>query len=140
MFMYSYCMFMYFDYYVCVVFCFTVLFCVLFMCKCVLYCCHRVSTKLQLTQYVCIRTTAVVRALLICIYRGADKSLARPGRKQARMHVRDARDFNNIENASCQSSFSFFFARQSSEGNSRHSDRNISFFLPGWAKDLSAPL
>jgi len=31
------------------------------------------------------------------MYRGADKSLARPGRKQARKHVRDARDFNNIE-------------------------------------------
>ena len=30
-------------------------------------------------------------------YRGVDKSLARPGRKQARQHVRDARDFNNIE-------------------------------------------
>ena len=30
-------------------------------------------------------------------YRSADKSLARPGRKQARKHVRDARDFNNIE-------------------------------------------
>jgi len=28
---------------------------------------------------------------------GADKSLARPGRKQARKHVRDACDFNNIE-------------------------------------------
>jgi len=30
-------------------------------------------------------------------YRGADKSLARPGRKQARTHVRDARDFKNNE-------------------------------------------
>jgi len=30
-------------------------------------------------------------------YRGDDKSLARPGRKQARKHVRDARYFNNIE-------------------------------------------
>jgi len=30
-------------------------------------------------------------------YRGADKSLARPGRKQARKHGRDGRDFNNIE-------------------------------------------
>jgi len=30
-------------------------------------------------------------------YQGADKSLVRPGRKQARNHVRDARDFNNIE-------------------------------------------
>ena len=29
--------------------------------------------------------------------RGADKSLARPGRKQARKHIRDARNFNNIE-------------------------------------------
>ena len=28
---------------------------------------------------------------------GADKSLARPGKKQARKHSRDAREFNNIE-------------------------------------------
>ena len=39
-------------------------------------------------------------------YRGADKSLARLGRKQARKHVRDARDFNNIEFASCHQVFS----------------------------------
>ena len=32
------------------VFCFIVLFCVLFLCKCVLYCYHRVSTKLQFTN------------------------------------------------------------------------------------------
>jgi len=33
-----------------VLFCFIVLFYVLFVCKCVLYCCHWVSTKLQLTN------------------------------------------------------------------------------------------
>ena len=60
-------------------------------------------------------------------YRGADKSLARPGRKQARKHVSDARDFNNIET---RADTKFFFpARQGAEGNSRHSDRRniISF-------------
>jgi hypothetical protein len=31
------------------------------------------------------------------LYRDADKSLARPGRKQSGKHVRDPRDFNNIE-------------------------------------------
>ena len=37
-------------------------------------------------------------------------------------------------------SSSFFPARQSAEGNLRHSDRNINLFLPGRAKDLSTPL
>ena len=64
------------------------------------------------------------------ITRGADKSLARPGRKQARNHVRDARDFNNIETRAV-----IKFpppARQGAEGNSRHSDRKISLF-PSWS-------
>jgi len=64
------------------------------------------------------------------IFRGADKSLPRPGRKQARKHVRDARDFNNIETRAV---IKFFFsARQGAEGNPHHSDRNISLF-PSWS-------
>jgi len=64
------------------------------------------------------------------IYKGADKFLARSGRKQARKHVRDARDFNNIEP---QAVIRFFSpVKQGAEGNSRHSDRNISLF-PSWS-------
>ena len=57
---------------------------------------------------------------------GAYKHLAQPGRKQARKHVRDTRDFNNIETRA----FNNFFPLQgkASEGNSRHSDRNIILF------------
>ena len=64
-------------------------------------------------------------------YRGADEFLARPGRKQARKHVRDAPGFINIETRAV---FKFFFllAGQGAEGNSRHSVRNISLF-PSWS-------
>ena len=71
----------------------------------------------------------LIQHQLFGFYRGADKSLARPGRKQARKHVRDARDFNNIETRAVIK-FSFP-ARQGAEGNSRHSDRNTSVF-PSW--------
>ena len=49
------------------------------------------------------------------IYRGADKSLARPGRKEAWKHVTDARDFNNIDTRAVIKYF--FSTRQSAEGN-----------------------
>ena len=63
------------------------------------------------------------------MYRGVDKSLARPGRRQFRKHVRDVRNFN-IETRAV---INFFFpVRQGAEGNSRHSDRNISSF-PSWS-------
>ena len=39
-------------------------------------------------------------------HRGTDKSLARPGRKHDRKHVRDARDFNNIETRAVMNRFS----------------------------------
>jgi len=70
---------------------------------------------------------------MLCFYintQGADKSLARPVRKQAQMHVRDAHDFSNIE---MQAVIKFPpWARQGAEGNSHHSDRNTSLF-PSWS-------
>jgi len=52
------------------------------------------------------------------VYRGADKSLARPGWKQARKHVRDAA-ISTTSRRELSSSF-FFPARQGAEGNSRN--------------------
>ena len=73
----------------------------------------------------------------IKVNRGADKSLARPGRKQARMFVRDARDFNNIETRAVK-----IFPLQDKALKKIHAIlTNISLFpsfLPGRAKDLSA--
>jgi len=48
--------------------------------------------------------TVYIICKLLCP--GADKSLARPGRKQDQKHVRDARDFNNIETPAVKFSFS----------------------------------
>ena len=71
-------------------------------------------------------------------YRGADKSLARPGRKQAPKHIRDVRDFNNIETRAV---IEFFFL-QGNESKEIHAilTETLACFLPGRAKDLSAPL
>ena len=60
--------------------------------------------KLILTDVV---TSHTVLTKVLIMYRGADKSLARPGRKKARKHVRDAREFNNIET---QAVIKFFFS------------------------------
>jgi len=69
---------------------------------------------------------------------GADKSLARRGRKQARMHVTDARDFNKIETRAV---FKFVFL-QGGAPKEIHAilTETLACFLPGRAKDLSAPL
>ena len=71
-------------------------------------------------------------------YRGADKSLARPGRKQARKHVRDARDFNKIETRAV---IKFLFL-QDKAPKEIHAilTETLACFLPGRVKDLSAPL
>jgi len=98
-----------------------VLFCVLFVCKCVLYYCHRLSTQVQLTNT-----------------RGADNSLVRPGRKQAPKHVRNARDFNNIET---RSFIRFFFPMQGKAPKEIHAilTETLVCFLPGRAKDYQQP-
>jgi len=62
---------------------------------------------------------------------GADKSLARPGRKQARKHERDERNFNNIESRTVIKVF-FLQSKAPKEIIQRHSDRNISLF-PSWS-------
>jgi len=74
-----------------------------------------VSAQALLSSVSCSVRFAIVSCLLIAVreiyrdmlalilasgksyYWGADKSLARPGWKQALKHVRDARDFNDIE-------------------------------------------
>jgi len=69
--------------------------------------------------------------------RSADKSLARPGRKQALKQVRDARDFNNIETRAV---IKFFFPLQGKAPKEIHAilTETLACSLPGRAKDLSA--
>ena len=80
--------------------------------------------------------------LFLCIYslyRGADKFFARPGRKQARKHVRDARDFNNIETRAV---ITFFSPLQGKAPKEIHAilTEALACFRLGRAKDLSATL
>jgi len=72
------------------------------------------------------------------LYQEAEKSLARPGRKQARKHVRDPRNFNNIETRAV---IRFFFL-QGKAPKEIHAilTETLACFLSGRAKDLSAPL
>jgi len=66
-------------------------------------------------------------------YQGADKSLARPGRKQARKHVRDARDFNKLSK--------IFFFLQGKAPKKIHTIlvETLACFLPGRAKTYKHP-
>jgi len=70
------------------------------------------------------------------LYRGADKSLALPGRKQAWKHVRDARDFNNIETRAV---IKFFLRDKALKEIRVILTEKLAGFLPDRAKDLSAP-
>jgi len=71
------------------------------------------------------------------MYWSADKSLARPGRKQSRKHVRDARDFNNIET---RSAIKFFFPGKAPKEIHAILTETLACFLPGRINDLSASL
>jgi len=71
-------------------------------------------------------------------YRGADKSLTRPGRKQAQKHIRDARDFNNIETRAIIGVF-FLQGKAPKEIHAVLTE-TLACFLPGRAKDLPAPV
>ena len=72
------------------------------------------------------------------LIQGADKSLARPGRKQARKRVRDARDFNNIETRAVINLF-FLQGKAPKEIHDILTEI-LACFFPGRAKDLSVPL
>jgi len=73
------------------------------------------------------------------IYRGADKSLARPGRKEARKHVRDARDLKKNRDASWHQVFPPLQGKAPKEIQAILTE-TLACFLPGPAKDLSAPM
>ena len=72
------------------------------------------------------------------MYRFADKTLARPGRRQARKHVRDARDFNKIETQAVIK-FPFLRGKAPKEIHAIMTETLVCF-LPGRAKDLSAAI
>jgi len=72
------------------------------------------------------------------MYPGADKSLARPGRKQARKHVRYARDSKNIETRAVIK-FVFLQGKAPKEIHVILTE-TLACFLPGRPKDLSEPL
>jgi len=71
------------------------------------------------------------------MYRRADKPLARPGRKKAREHVRDARDLNKIETRAVIRLL-FLQGKALKEIHAILTE-TLACFLPGRAKDLSAP-
>jgi len=91
------------------------------------------------TSYISSQEINIIRAAETSLnkYRGADKSLARPGRKQARKHVRDARDFNNIETRDV---IKFFFSSKAPKEIHAILTETLACFPPGRAKDLSATL
>jgi len=69
------------------------------------------------------------------MYRGADNSLARLGKKQPRKHVRDLRDFNNIDTRTVIK-FLFLQGKAPKEIHAILTE-TLACLFPGWAKELS---
>jgi len=83
--------------------------------------------------------TLYVRQIKAHLYWGDNKSLARPARKEAQKHDRDARDFNNIETRAVIKAFFFLQSKAPKEIQAILTE-TLACFLPGRAKDLSTPL
>jgi len=84
----------------------------------------------------CLHISCLVVAWQTTYTGGANKSLARPGRKQARKHVRGARDFNNIETSGVINII-FLQGKAPKEIHAILTE-TLACFPPGRAKDLSA--
>ena len=91
---------------------------------------NQVHRDLLITLYLCVYTHTLLP--------GADKSLARAGRKQFRKHVRDVRDFSNIETR-VVIKFVFLQRKAPKEIHAILTETLVCF-LPGLAKDLPVPL
>jgi len=85
-----------------------------------------------------VRRITTFRSMTVRIYRGADKSLARSGRKQARKHVGRTR-FQQHRDANYHQ---VFFSLQGKAPKEIHAilKETLAGFFPSRAKDLSAPL
>ena len=75
---------------------------------------------------------------LVPLYQGSGKSLARRGWKKSQKHVRDSRIFNKIETRAVIK-FVFLQGKAPKEIHAILIE-TLACFLPGRAKDLSAPL
>jgi len=73
------------------------------------------------------------------LYRSADKSLARPGKKQPRKHVRRRTRFQQHRVAKCHQVFSSLQGKTPKEIHAILTEILVCS-LPGRGKDLSAPL
>jgi len=81
---------------------------------------------------------SIHKRTLSVTYGGADKFLARAGRKPTRKHVRDALDFNKIEKR-IVIKFIFLQGKAPKEIHAILTE-TLACFLPDRAKDLSKPL